>query len=353
MLHLLFRIIVKKFVYGKVFGGRRNILLVLPLLASFFVVWYTWWWLVLVTSKALLPPPPPDQNLHHFRQNRNLEHYINNIPVLVEPSSTPCATADEVPVIVLVSSAPHRFEHRQAVRQTWAKHQLTYFVLGLYGDEMDEQLVDNYVEAKQYGDMVVFDFHDHYQNLTLKTALMLHWTLDRCPQVMFLFKTDDDVLVNPWTLKTVLKENQNAKLLGYKIWDRPVHRDEYTKWYMPRWLYPQETIPQYLSGTGYLINGEYLPRILKKAYKVPLVNLEDVYFTYLVAYKTVGLKLSHDRRLNPYKPWVPLSCAYGGLASTHSFSPDEMVATWPKIETNRDDSCGFLDSYMTSDFILF
>lgn len=62
--------------------------------------------------------------------------------------------------------------------------------------------------------MIVFDFPDHYQNLTLKTALMMRWILEHCSQVQFLFKTDDDVLVNPWTLKTVLKENRNAKLIG-------------------------------------------------------------------------------------------------------------------------------------------
>lgn len=62
--------------------------------------------------------------------------------------------------------------------------------------------------------MIVFDFHDHYQNLTLKTALMMKWSLRWCPQAQFFFKTDDDVLVNPWTLRKVLKENEDAQLLG-------------------------------------------------------------------------------------------------------------------------------------------
>ena len=68
--------------------------------------------------------------------------------------------------------------------------------------------------------MIVFDFHDHYQNLTLKTALMMQWSLRRCPQAQFLFKTDDDVLVNPWTLRKLLKENEDAQLLGMIVINR-------------------------------------------------------------------------------------------------------------------------------------
>lgn len=78
--------------------------------------------------------------------------------------------------------------------------------------------VDNYVEAKQHGDLVVFEFADSYHNLTLKTALMLQWALRRCPHAGFVLKTDDDVLVNPWALQRVVEDHADAKLVGQYRW---------------------------------------------------------------------------------------------------------------------------------------
>ncbi|KAJ0171253.1 hypothetical protein K1T71_012803 [Dendrolimus kikuchii] len=275
------------------FPGRRRTLFYLPLFIWAIASLAMCCWLVEIGIHALLPPPPPDQDLQHLRRSRSLKHYLDNTQLLIEPSSDPCGL-EETPVIILVTSAPTRYEARDAIRDTWARHQPTFFVMGVQRQNVDEQLVNNYVEAKQYSDLLVFDFYDHYQNLTLKTALMLKWTLKRCPQAQFMFKADDDVLVNPWTLRQVLKDNRDAKLLG----------------------------------PGYIISGEYIENILNTAFKIPILNIEDVYFTYIVARRTLGLSLTHERRLSPHKPWIGLSCAYWDLASAHSLSPKEMLSKW-------------------------
>lgn len=59
----------------------------------------------------------------------------------------------------------------------------------------------------------------------------MQWSLRRCPQAQFLFKTDDDVLVNPWTLRKVLKENEDAKLLGKfsLIWEQAYYYQYFYK----------------------------------------------------------------------------------------------------------------------------
>ncbi|XP_052755632.1 beta-1,3-galactosyltransferase 5-like isoform X2 [Galleria mellonella] len=315
-------------------------------------------WLAQIGSRALLLPSPPDQNLEHLRRNRSLKYYIDKTQLLIEPSSTPCDGVEEVPILVLVTSPPARFEQRSVIRSTWAKYQPTYFVMGLDGPTVDEQLVDNYVEAKQYGDLVIFDFQEHYHNLSLKTALMLQWTLDRCPQVEFLLKTDDDVFVNPWMLKQVVKDNKDAQLLGYRINNTYLHRDEYNKWYLPRWLYPDDAVSAYLSGTAYFISGEYISKILKAAFTVPLVNLEDIYFSYLVAKKYLHLTLFHDRRLSPQKPCFLIACVYWHLATAHSVSPAELANVWPKIETianefrQHEDVCKYYE-ILSSDLFLY
>lgn len=71
-----------------------------------------------------------------------------------------------------------------------------------------------YIEAKEYSDLIIYDLEDHYMNLTLKSALMLQWSLRRCPQAETLLKTDDDVFVNPWMMMKVVKEHVNHHLYG-------------------------------------------------------------------------------------------------------------------------------------------
>ncbi|KAL0811643.1 hypothetical protein ABMA28_009095 [Loxostege sticticalis] len=292
------------------------------------------------------------------KQKIQKKHYYK-FQLLIEPSSSQslCQGVEEVPLLVMVSSAPSHLDSRQAIRQTWAQKLPTFFVLGLDSPEIDEEMVDIYIEAKLYGDMVVYDFADHYQNLTLKTALMLQWSQRRCPQAEALFKTDDDVFVNPWTFRALVKEHANHQLIGYKINNTKVHRDEYTKWYLPRWLYPEETISEYLSGTGYIINGEYIERILKAAHRMPIINLEDVYLTNIVA-KNLHLTLSHDRRLSPHKPWMRFGCSYWGLASVHSLSPGEIAYAWSRIEPLAKqfeegvDVCGIF-GFLSGDMFLY
>lgn len=45
---------------------------------------------------------------------------------------------------------------------------------------------------------------------------------------------------------------------GYRKLNSYPHRDETNKWYLPRWLYWQDRVPEYLSGTGYLIHGNFV-----------------------------------------------------------------------------------------------
>ncbi|CAK1590771.1 unnamed protein product [Parnassius mnemosyne] len=311
---------------------RKLFLLIALLLVSFLSVLPSSWWLANVVSHTLLPSPPPSQDLRQFLRNRNLQSYLNNIQLLAEPTPSDCESQSIIPMIILVSSRPHHFEQRDAIRNTWAKKQITYFIMGVQQSSRNFIMEGIYIEAEKLRDIIVYDFIDSYQNLTLKTALMLQWTLDKCSQVNFLFKTDDDVFVNPWTLKTVAREHPHAQLLGYKINKSRLHRDVYYKHYMPRWLQRDDIIQEYLSGTGYLINGGYLRKILNAAYKVPLVNIEDVYISYLVAKKTLNLTLTHDSRLSPKKPWIPLRCIYWNLATIHSVRPSEITSIWSSVK---------------------
>lgn len=341
-------------------GRRLNILLIIAiiLLINALLISKD---LSTLTMQALTPPPPLDHELTHFIREggRRLDTYFDDLTdPLIEPSQS-CTTEGNTPLVALVTSAPHRVLQRDTVRSTWGKEIPTYFFLGLPSAEIDEQLVDYYVEAKQYSDIIVCDFVDAYHNLTLKTACMLQWVSRHCPQAGYVLKTDDDVLVNPWRMEEVLKDNEGAALIGYVRNNSKPHRDPYVKWYLPRWLYSEDDIPQYLTGPAYLINGADVERLYRAAFNVPLINLEDVYFTYLVANKTLSIALTHDDRVSPYKPMLPAECAYWSLATLHSLSANEMLTIWAKIKkvesryNNDEDYCQLFNKYFSFWTLLF
>ena len=45
-------------------------------------------------------------------------------------------------------------------------------------------------------DIIVFDFIDHYENLTLKTMMGMKWATEMCPKVQSVLKIDDDMTIN-------------------------------------------------------------------------------------------------------------------------------------------------------------
>lgn len=93
--------------------------------------------------------------------------------------------------------------------------------------------------------------------------------------------------------------------------------------------------------------------MLSKAYEAPLINLEDIYFTYVVAYRGLGMNLQHDWRLNPKRPMFYIPCAYWTMVSTHGYTPKEMVTAWTKIEDQDQRRCSpFLTYLLENEWLL-
>lgn len=61
--------------------------------------------------------------------------------------------------------------------------------------------------------------------------------------------------------------------------------DVKSKLFMPQYLYPGKTYPAYLSGTAYFLTGAIVPRLLETAVGTPLIHMEDIYITGIVARK--------------------------------------------------------------------
>jgi hypothetical protein len=59
--------------------------------------------------------------------------------------------------------------------------------------------------------------------------------------------------------------------------------DATSKLYMPKYLYSDKTYPGYLSGTAYVMRSDIIPTLLQNSLTTPLLHLEDIYVTGLLA----------------------------------------------------------------------
>lgn len=201
-------------------------------------------------------------------------------------------------------------------------------------------------EAQRYGDIVVEDFTDSYTNLTLKSVFMLKWVVNHCSSVPFVLKTDDDMLIN---IEGLLKELTNnmykpsqPMIIGMiQKWARP-YRSRSSKWYLPSWLYPEKYLPKFASGTGYVMTRRAVTDIYSKSLDVPLIPLEDVFITGLVANNNLHIPLINVPRFLNNRPWLLKPCLYHHLITAHELTPSQLKELWTALKALNPATC---DSY--------
>ena len=109
-------------------------------------------------------------------------------------------------------------------------------------------------ESEFYKDIISTDFHDTYENLVLKGMSALHWIAKYCPIADFAMKTDDDVIIDPFKLKSFIVGIHKTKSSFYGfVWrNAKVDRVITSKNYVSRKDMLADFYPDYCSGGGYI-----------------------------------------------------------------------------------------------------
>ncbi|XP_002742195.1 beta-1,3-galactosyltransferase 1-like [Saccoglossus kowalevskii] len=133
-------------------------------------------------------------------------------------------------------------------------------------------------EHDLFSDIVVVDFVDSYNNLTLKTMVMLKWAVTYCPHVKYVMKVDDDVFINFDNLVGLLSNaQQNNYIVGHVYENAKPIRDELNKWYTSKYDWPIDNFPTYISGAAYVMSVDVAKSILQSACHMKMFIFEDVY----------------------------------------------------------------------------
>ncbi|XP_028275028.1 N-acetyllactosaminide beta-1,3-N-acetylglucosaminyltransferase 2 [Parambassis ranga] len=270
-------------------------------------------------------------------------------PVLISQPSK-CVSGDgdrnnHTFLLLAIKSSPENFNQRQAVRETWGREGVyqgglrvrLIFLLGSFSpDDPDLSPLLSF-EARHYGDLLQWDFHESLLNLTLKMNMFLQWTLTNCPQVSFVFSGDDDVFVNTPTLLSYLHSMDASKAsqlyIGHVISTANPVRDPKSKYYIPLSFY-DGSYPAYAGGGGFVISGALLQRLYSVSHIIPFFPIDDVYIG--MCSKALGVSpeahpgfqtfdVKEEDREN--------LCVHKNLILIHQRSPPQMKKLWKGIHS--------------------
>ncbi|KAG8195490.1 hypothetical protein JTE90_010794 [Oedothorax gibbosus] len=252
-------------------------------------------------------------------------------------SATPTCNGSGVFLAVVVCSAVANAGARNAIRDTWAqdaKHAgnlRVFFLLGKSPNDSLNALVSS--ESEKFGDIIQQDFVDSYNNLTIKSVMMLKWATEHCSKANFIMKTDDDMFVHLPNLFRLLKTKKKTAaknlLLGCLIKGATPVKDWHSKWYVPDSIFPGRVYPPYLSGTGYVLSRNAVTLLYRTALSTPFFYLEDVFVTGICASRA-GLSPTNHEGFKFYKRKSD-TCAFRSLITAHRMSPKELRQMWANI----------------------
>lgn len=297
--------------------------------------------------------PEADEAFVWLLRSRDVRQYVlPDVVTTILDSNITCG--DTLRFLILVASAPCNTEQRQAVRDTWGYAALLpdtrlLFFLGHDGNSWPARTTESVLsEAQKHGDIVVEDFIDSYTNLTLKSVFMLKWVVNHCRSVPFVLKTDDDMLIN---IRGLMKELNNSRynpsqplIMGRIQKGATPFRARSSKWYLPYWLYQEKRLPTFAAGTGYVMTQKAVADVYSKSLDIPLLPLEDVFITGLVANRNLHIPLINIPRFHNDKPRLLHPCLYHQLLTAHELTPAELRGLWIALTTLNLANC---DSYYT------
>ncbi|VDL97088.1 unnamed protein product [Schistocephalus solidus] len=208
--------------------------------------------------------------------------------------------------LVIVKSATKNFQARSRLRE-FIHNQTSrlpfpvglLFSMGLPRElhemESNEPVLQNLrTESELFDDILLTNFMDTYDNLTLKTIINLRFAHTICRGVSTQFVIlDDDYGISLQGLLDSLTSFSRSDLLRHAFGivnpSSTVIRSRGHKWALDRAAFPYDIFPNYMSGFCYVIGAQAIEALsIVAAFTKPL-RLEDAYIGIMAAKLNMSL----------------------------------------------------------------
>ncbi|XP_034548067.1 beta-1,3-galactosyltransferase 2 [Notolabrus celidotus] len=240
-------------------------------------------------------------------------------------------------LVFMVPVAPPEAAEREAIRKTWGapgQDTLTLFFVGLpeggQGSYTQWQLEE---ESRKHADIIQMNFQDSYQNLTIKTVMVMSWLAAYCPNALYAMKVDADIFVNVYYLISRLQgPPRQGFITGSVIRDGKPRRDVSSKWYVSEELFPEDSFPPYVSGAGYVFSADLAARISWASRFVRMIPLEDVYVG--LCLRVLGVRPVYSFSLVTFRNLFEIRsleydrCSFNRLVIVNGFEPSTLLHVW-------------------------
>lgn len=306
----------------------------------------------------------PSQDVIEFNDIKIEKKDINNphnYKYTINPGYDLCKT-DPVLFVAFIAITPHQFQQRLTVRSTWANKILfpkmrVFFALGLSKDQNINEMIKK--EAQRFNDIVQEDFIDSYHNLTNKIMMGFKWISDYCPQAEFVFRLNEDLMINPFAVTKFLELKRdkynitNMTLMGDIIRNGHVFRDKNSKFYVSFEHFNKSNYDPYPEGSAYIITSDLAYKFFHLStitYMPPFsVWLEDVYMGILATKLKKVTILNIQKYFTPQNQYQDLSKSNvikeldkkTACSTLVLFCRDEFVFHWNQISMRMN----FTDSF--------
>jgi len=179
---------------------------------------------------------------------------------------TPYAIRSSDIIVGILSSSKER---RMKLRETYNNENI-YFLVGYNGGF-------DYEEFYRYNDIIFINEKERYRGedsiLPYKTQVFFSIFADF--DFKYLFKTDDDILVNFALLRAEL-DGVTPDYWG-RVWLRNIiNRDPRSRWYVSRETFSEAVYPPYCSGAGYVVSKRFVQCMKSQIATMKYMPNEDV-----------------------------------------------------------------------------
>ncbi|KAF7223646.1 UDP-GalNAc:beta-1,3-N-acetylgalactosaminyltransferase 1 [Nothobranchius furzeri] len=288
-------------------------------------------------SSAVTTPEPhwEDPGPYHVAYPRNYKFTMDDTPTC--KSTTPF-------LVMMVPTAPSEAMARDTIRKTWGSEKMvlgqlveTVFILGLPQGGDAYQLQESLKrENEQHRDIIQSSFLDSYNNLTIKTMVMLEWLSKNCAKSSFALKIDSDMLLHVKNVVKLLLDPSTAKqhyMTGLVWWHSPVLRNPFNKFYMPSSVIPEPEYPPYPLGMAYIMSLDLPKKILDVSPQIKPIYIEDAYLG--MCLKLLGISPTDPPETSMFlvTPQHPLSsCSLSQVIAMTTTETSQINWYWLRIQ---------------------
>ncbi|CAF0976274.1 unnamed protein product [Rotaria sordida] len=261
--------------------------------------------------------------------NISSNNYIH-VKLSLKSNKAICQFNDNL--IIYILSTVTNFKRRKIIRSTWATP-LTgtcfVFIVGQTKNSNEIQLILNN-EQRQFNDIVQIDHIESYANVIYKELAALKWSYHFYPFIPYLFKTDDDLILDSILISSIAKIlvtnlvndtsyiskyhpklTQNLLLSdrstffrgGWLMDNQPTLREG--KFHISEYIWPYSVLPLYCSGFGWFMSKQIRNKLLDASFKYPvnkIVWVGDVFLSGFLAQlahvKCTHISLDYEQTLS-------------------------------------------------------